>query len=362
MVSLLSPIRRFVPLYDRYILRAFLSHWLVVAAAFLCMFTGLDVLAKSDDFVAAADQFGAAQADAFRYYLLNVPFLLFQFAPYITLLAGLGSVLSMQKRNEWLPALTGGRSSFRAFLPMFLAAAFLAGGVSLLREVFIPTYGAEREALSARLFQQKDWQPRDLWARGEMGERLHAFRFRPAPTPRLLGLEVYGPSGSGDSLLKAATATWKDGKWMLADGFSSTRAGNQEVEQWAAPGLTPSDLTRAWFMQNEPLELSVQDYAAIRRVEPDHRLAATLYWAGLATPWVHLVLLLLGLPFALRFERRSSMEGIAVGLGLCALFFVFEFLLRDLGGRGLLSPQLAGLSPLLLFAALSLRVQRHLPT
>ncbi len=351
-----------LPLYDRYILRAFLAHWVVVATAFLCLFTGLDVLAKSDEFVAAAEHFGEAQAEAFRYYLLSLPFLLFQFAPYITLLAGLGAVLQLQKRNEWLPALTGGRSSWRAFLPMFLAAGILAAGVFSLREAFIPHYGADRVALAARLFQQKDWQPRDLWARGELGERLHAFRFRPSPTPRLLGLEVYGPIGSGDSLLKASVATWDGNKWILDDGILSSIKGEQVIDEWVALALHPQDLARAWFMQNEPLELAVQDYAAIRLVEPGHRLAATLYWGGLMAPWLHWVLLMLGLPFALRFDRRSSVEGIAVGLGLCALYFVFEFILRDLGGRGLLSPVLAGLLPVLFFAALSLRVQRHLPT
>jgi lipopolysaccharide export LptBFGC system permease protein LptF len=81
-----------------------------------------------------------------------------------------------------------------------------------------------------------------------------------------------------------------------------------------------------------------------------------------AAPWVHLVLLLIGLPFVLNFERRSSLEGVAVGLLLCALFFVADFLFQDLGQRGVLSPWLAGTAPVVLFGALGLVGQDRLAT
>ena len=90
--------------------------------------------------------------------------------------------------------------------------------------------------------------------------------------------------------------------------------------------------------------------------------AATLRWSLTAAPWVHLVLLLIGLPFVLNFERQSSLEGVAVGLLLCALFFVADFLFQDLGQRGVLSPAVAGIAPVVLFGGLGLAGQDRLAT
>ena len=74
------------------------------------------------------------------------------------------------------------------------------------------------------------------------------------------------------------------------------------------------------------------------------------------------VLLLIGLPFVLNFERQSSLEGVAVGLLLCALFFVADFLFQDLGQRGVLSPAVAGIAPVVLFGGLGLAGQDRLAT
>ena len=127
-------------------------------------------------------------------------------------------------------------------------------------------------------------------------------------------------------------------------------------------GLAPRDLTRAYFGRARPLDLSAADCRALLRADPDHRQAATLDWAWRMTPFVHLVLLALGLPFALSFERRSSLEGLATGLLFCALYFVVELLVRDLGGRGVLEPWLAGSAPILLFGSLGLWAFDRVPT
>ena len=96
---------------DRYVLGSFLRHWLVVALAFVALFTALDLVGHSDEFGEAKKAYGSIGGQVLRYYLLNAPFLLVQFAPYVTLLAALSTVMQLRRNREWTPQLTAGRSA-----------------------------------------------------------------------------------------------------------------------------------------------------------------------------------------------------------------------------------------------------------
>jgi lipopolysaccharide export LptBFGC system permease protein LptF len=356
---------------DRYVLTSFLRHWVVVGAAFVVLFTVLDLVGHSDEIGDARKVYEAVGMSVLRYYLLNAPFFLVQFAPYVTLLAALSTVMQLLRNREWTPMLTAGRSAWRAFLPM-LAAAFLIGlGLAQLRESGFHRLQLERAQLQSRLFEQEDWRPEELWLRGPRDQRVQIDAFEPhgetgVGLARVVGLEVFslGPRGE-DVTLRAEAARWDGSGWQLEQGrrtLAGDRASETQVERLEMPGFAPRDILRAWVGQNQPLELTRADAAELLARDSGHRQAATLRWSLAAAPWVHLVLLLIGLPFVLNFERRSSLEGVAVGLLLCALFFVADFLFQDLGQRGVLSPWLAGTAPVVLFGALGLVGQDRLAT
>ncbi len=362
---------------DRYVLRVFLLHWLVVAGAILGLFTVFNLIARADELGQAAAFEPHVTLLAARYYLANLPFLLVMFGPYLSLLAGLGTVLALMRGREWTPMLAAGRSSRRAFLPILAAALGLGMGLAALRETVLPRILVEREALERRLFDQRAWVLQDAWVRGQGLVALRAGLFLPgeglgagaATGPsRILGLELYQPGRPGgeavpDRLILADAATWKGDGWDLENGRRiSVDRGTEPVARVEAPEFGPRDLLRAWFGLTSPDLLALRDLEELHRRDPGHRRAATLIRARLAEPWVHLILLLLGLPFALRFERRSSLEGFAMGLLLSALYFVADFLLRDLGGRGVVSPLLGGQGAALLFGALALWAQERLAT
>lgn len=353
--------------FDRFVLRVFVNHWLVVGAAFLGLFAVMDLLGKSDDIAQARELMGIGWGTVARFYLIDLPFQLLQYAPYITLLSGLGAVLALLRNREWTPVLTAGRPTWRAFAPMFVAAAALGFGLMLLREAAVPRLLPTHEALQWRIFKQQEWAPEQLWARGAGDTRLKAAVYHPATDDApasIEGLEVFRDvAPRGDETLTAARATWDGDGWVLEGGLLVGIDGREDpVERFASTGLTPRDLERAYFGRARPLDLSWADCRALLRADPDHRQAATLSWAWLVNPLVHLVLLALGLPFALSFERRSSLEGLATGLLFCALYFVVELLLRDLGARGAVRPWLAGGAPLMLFGSLGLWAFGRVPT
>ncbi len=358
-------------LLDRYVLRTFLLTWLLSAGALLGLITVLDFLGHLDEIGESAALQGPVAGQVLRLYGLQVLFLLATFGPYATLLAGLGTVLLLQRAREWIPMLGAGRSTLRAFLPLYLGAALAAAGIQAVREGVLPSLQAQREALERRLLNQRPWELADLWARGPEDQRLRAGRFLPGgdlaggPGPsRLQDLELFEILSDGrDRLTRAREAVWSGDRWLLEDGWTLVEGAAEEpARALAVPGLGPQDLFLAYLGRTRPLDLSSDQLQELLERDPHHRQAATLLWASRVAPWIHLVLLLLGLPFALRFDRSSSLEGLGRGLLLCGLFFVADFLCRDLGGRGVLSPWLAGTAPVLAFAGLGLLATERLPT
>lgn len=363
---------RLIQRLDRYVLRNFLRHWLIVALSFLSLFSVLDLLGKADEISEASEQFGSVGADVGLFYLYNLPYLLQQFAPYITLLAALATVLSMRRQLEWTPMLVAGRSTMRAFLPMFLAALALGLGALLVREFLFEHIQSKRSQLQSKIFDQEQWQPQEIWLRGPMDQRMYLRQFRmpqegfanTVPVARGLELFTLGPEGE-DYYYRADKAVWNGEFWKLRNGtlvIADDRNAEQIVDVLDEPGLTPVDIERAWRGQTAPLELTLSDAQELLNRDPGHRQAATLIWGIMLSPLVHLVLLLLGLPYVLSFERRTSMEGVAIGLLFCAIFFVVNFLFQDFGHRGHLSPWMAGWAPLLLFGSFSLRAQERFAT
>jgi lipopolysaccharide export system permease protein len=69
-------------------------------------------------------------------------------------------------------------------------------------------------------------------------------------------------------------------------------------------------------------------------------------------PLANLVLLLLGLPFAIHFERGSRIERVLGAIGMCAAYLLFDLICQNLGYNDWIHPVVAAWSPTILFGSL----------
>ena len=342
-------------IFDRYVLRTYLRFCLVTAVGFIGMFTFMDLLSRADDIPLAREAVGLEIKEIVNYYLVNTLFLLFQFLPYILLIAGIGTVTQLLRSREWTPMLSAGRATWRSFSPIFIAALIIATAVTVFRESSISHILPQHEATQRKLNNHSEWRPTDLWVRGAESQRLHAQVFVPGEPARVIGLEVFSSSKFGnDERVWADEAVYVDDKWRLSGGLKTNSKGEQRIDEFSAAGFSPVDLLRAYFVRSRPLDLSSAAYTSLLKFDPGHRQAETYLWSSRTLPLVALVLLVLGLSTSLNFGRSSSKEGVARGLLLCALFFVSEILFRDMGVRGAVTPWLAASAPVCLFAGVSL--------
>lgn len=360
---------------DRYVGGLFVSSYATAFLLVVGLFLILDMAANLDDYLEPWP--GGERAPNLligHYYLLHVPFLFLQVAPFVTLVAGLFTVGKLIKHNETVAALAAGVSSWRMLAPIFACGALCAVGMFALREGLSSALAAERDALRFVLEnKQSDVVYPDLMLRDPAGSLVRLAQFRPAPelstkggavvvAPEIRGLEATIRSGSQYSSVAAPRAVYvpRGGKmgWRLEGGTRRDVAGSQRNEQ-PAEWLDGFDFTPAlaiafWRASTSPLELSFAETRELARRDPDTVVYKTLLQYHLTFPLANLVLLLVGLPVLMRHERRKGAEGIALGSLLCIFYFSTDFVMRNMGLQGSLDPMLAAWLPVLFFGSIGL--------
>ena len=78
-------------------------------------------------------------------------------------------------------------------------------------------------------------------------------------------------------------------------------------------------------------------------------LSVDLY-KKVAVPFISLVMVVLGLPFAFRSGKKGSLYGIGLSIGLVVVYYATFAVMSALGEIGFLPPFLAAWAPNILFA------------
>ena len=81
-----------------------------------------------------------------------------------------------------------------------------------------------------------------------------------------------------------------------------------------------------------------------------------MFHSRVASPLINFVLLFLGIPFVVGFERMSRNIFLRVGISIliCCAFFVLSYICMNLGNMGILHPVLAAWLPGVVFGCLGL--------
>ncbi|MEO0652896.1 MAG: LptF/LptG family permease [Planctomycetota bacterium] len=357
---------------DRYVGRLFGSAYVVALLLVVGLYLVVDLASNLDDYLRPTESGASSAPRVLRYYLLHIPFLYLSVAPFVTLMAGLFTVARLQRSREVVAALSGGVSARRLLLPLFVGAGLIALLMAFTREVVAQGIGFERDALRFQLEEQRDdvvLEPVRLKdVEGEMiqlssvipGEELALggsgpTRFEGLDAIRLIdGTWFHFVAESGTWVGEADVGYWElEGGWLDevgADGFSG-----QPLESLSAQlNFTPRDVISAWKSRENALELSLAEARALSRRDPDNVQYQTLMNYLVTFPLANLVLLLVGLPFLMQFERGRGTEGLVAGFLLCVFYFAADFVSLNLGMQGQIDPLLASWLPPLFFGSLGL--------
>jgi len=350
---------------DRYVGTLFVSSYatsflVVVGLVFL-----MDLAANIDELMGEWDGGGSPPGSLLvRYYLLNLPFLFLQAAPFVTLTAGVFTVSRLLRHNEIAACLAAGVSARRVVAPVIVGGILAAGAMFLLREWMAATIAHQRDAVLYVLREHSyDRVYRDIWVRDPDGNFARLAEFRPAfgdpPIAEVRGLR--GTVRALDQVVNIEAERMvfveRDGEagWWMKNGVRyvvGDESDYRDVDWLEEIQFTPEMILAFHRAQDNPLELSFGEAVALARRDPDNVMYQTLMQYHLTFPLANVVLLLVGLPLLMRHERARGVEGLAKSLLLCMFYFGADFIFRNLGIQGAIDPLLASWAPVLLFGSL----------
>ena len=355
---------------DRYVGLLFVSSYFAAFLMVVGLFLVVDMSGRLDEFLTpGADGASPPTSWIVRFYALGLPFIYLEVAPFVTLLAALFTVTKLLKHSEATAVLNAGVSSHRLLLPVFVGAGLVALGMVGLREWAAASLGHERFLLEDRLTERraepvlesvflKDGQSNPVWIdRFHLGEAdgQGAYAVGLAAVLRDRGRWV---NIEAERAAYVVGAGGSPGSWRLLRGM------REDIDDQERPpvsialldevAFTPHDVLVAHKAAERPLELSSREIHELQTRDPDNVQWRTLDYHLLTFPLANLVLLLVALPFVMRFGRGRGRgaEGVAAGFLLCIFYFGADFISRSMGMQGALSPLMATWLPLVFFGSL----------
>ncbi len=367
---------------DRYVAVAFIKAYVVSLFAVLGLYTILDLAAHIDDIFERTEGSTLSMALLGEYYLLSLPFLFLQSAPFMTLGAGAYTVVRHVQTNEWMAALGAGVSSRRMLAPVLALAIGLTGGILAFRDIVTEQLASRRDLVYGRLVwgEERPWAER-IWVRDRKGRPFFVRRFQAktdstpeglTSTATIEGLEAdLFIEGEGQWVRFRAEKAWfigepGAGRWRLEGAsmeFEDERGKREETpKELVFLAFDPHDVLAAAKVHEDPEQLSSSEIRKLVARDPDNMQLRTIEQSLWAFPFANIIFVLVGLPFALSAEKRRVLRGVLVGVLICFLYFVSDFVCRSLGMEGILSPIVAGWLPVVFFGSLAIVLAGALST
>jgi len=340
---------------DRYVLAEWLRIFLITAFGFPVLIVIVDLTEKLDMYM----QRQIPARDIGMSYLFGVPETMFQVLPAAVLFATVFTVSSFTRYSEITAAKASGISFHRFIRPLTLGAVFaMLIGFSL--NVIIPPLNQKKlNLLQEQKF--KDTGERYNFAFSTTDNRTYKVGALHASRNVIENVEVER-LGTGPALPTTYTiaeqAFFRDNShWVLM-------RGNMHIVPNASTDLviTYDSLVDRAFTER-PLELNAATKApadmgwvelgryirALQRAGSDVNPLKVERMLKLAIPVTCVIILLFAAPLATSTQRGGAAWGIGVSLLTTVVFLVLVNLMRGVGGKGMISPDLAAWVPSLIF-------------
>lgn len=342
---------------DRYIAQTWLRLLMLCLSAFVAIYLVIDLIEKIPRFLRA----GGAAGDILQYFIWKLPEMISRTATFSILMATLLTLGVLSRDSEIIALRSCGISLLRISLPM-LTLGFVASILLLVNaELVLPHSYARTEQIDRIKIKKNGdrvtFKRNNIWFRSK-SMILQARLFEPE-TRTLSGIVVWRVDGSMNpvSRIDADTAVYREGRWLLnsatsrtfqtAAGYAPLSAHTMELDL----NLKIEDLQVLDKDADNMSILTLKEYAEnLKRGGYEAFRYLTLMHTKIASPFAALIMVLLGIPFALRNSRSGGIAmGIGAGVGIGFAYFVVNAVLLSYGRSGVLTPVIAAWGANVLF-------------
>ena len=351
----------FPTLLDDYVLRDFFVYLGMILATFLVLslvFTLFellgDILHNQTPTVVVVE------------YLLNVsPYLLYNVAPLVMLLAVLITFGLMQRANEITVVKATGISIYRLVTPVLVAAALLAAGLFFADQFYLPRTNKRQEALHNQIKgrpPQTYLRPDRKWIFGR-NNQIYYYQFFDPDRDQFANVTIFQLDPAAFTVMRrihADRAHWAEklNRWIYEQGWERSLRGSAIADFRPFEVATFPELSEPpSYFKKEVKQYSEMNYDELRRYIHDLqqsgfdvvRLRMRLH-QKISYPLITLVMAILAVPFALSSAKKGAITGVATAIGIAVVYTVVTRLFDAMGNLSQLPPGLAAWSPDLIFA------------
>ena len=351
---------RFPMLLDDYVLRGFFLYLGMILATFLVLVLVFTLFELLGDILR-----NQVPTMVVAEYLLNVtPYLLYNVAPLVMLLAVLVTFGLMNRSNEITAIKATGISIYRIVTPVMVAAAALAAALFFADQFYLPHTNKRQEALHNQIKgkpPQTYLRPDRSWIFGQNSD-IYYYQYFDPDRDQFGNVTVFQLDRASFTITRrihAERAHWAEklNRWVYEQGW------DRSLNVSAIVNYRPFDVATFPELPETPsyFKKEVKQYTEMN-YEELHRYIRDLQQGGfdvvrlrfqlnkkLSYPLITLIMAVLAIPFSLTAEKKGAITGVAVAVGIAVFYTVVSRLFEAMGDLSQLPPALAAWSPDLIF-------------
>ncbi len=346
---------------DRYLVKQFL---VLVGLGLLVggvLFVVVDLLQTLDRFLRVKPSLGLI----LQHFAYNMPGEVYKGLPLIVLISTVFLFLSLTRQRELDALKAAGMSLYRVSLPIFLAAFVISVLAVLFQEVALPELSTRAEEVDR--VKIRGMLPRHLQRQNQIWYRTSDTRFL-----RMALLDPVEKSVEGLLVLDI------DQRWRLLDRLDARKArwtpDGWQLSEGVIRGIDDANRVRsdAFAVRLVVMPEHVDDFTAVQKPvdtlsylemrafvaklrESGHEVGKYLVqlYSRLSFPLVHVIMVLVGIPFALASPRSGGRAmGIAVAIVIAVGYWMVHSVALAFARADLLPPALAAWTANVVFAGL----------
>ncbi len=331
----------------------------------LGVFTALVVLGDTFEKMKNLGNGTTTMMDLLSYSITTFPNWLATIMPVACLLGAISVISEMVSNGEWTACIASGFAPRQLFKPVIGCILLVVMLTMVLQEFVIPPLNAKsNEIYNTRINPSAEPFNPDM-------ERDVILKI--SPNQMLFAKEV----NLKDGFMKRVSLDTYDSSWNIADQIVADQmVWNPDTKSWLfSKGVQrtfvdPMDTTEKNFeTADSPVNLNPEEMSIDRtenkllsirelykRIHFFKRSglasysAQTMMQSKLATPFVTVIMCLLGMPFAISMRRKSKILNIIASLVIAFTFWWLISMFTSIGENGYINPYLAGWGPVFFFS------------
>ncbi len=332
----------------------------------LGVFATLVVLGDTFEKLKTLSNGSATLGAILTYSLLSFPNWLTTIMPVACLLGSISVISEMVANGEWTACVAGGFAPKQLFKPVIICIISVTAVTLFIQEFIVPPLNLKAEVLyHTKIKPDKNFH---LNSEADVAIKISPDQMLYAKWVDLnngimlqVSIDTYNQQWDISSQLVAERMVWDSEQktWYLYNGTrriftNDTQVQDEHFEIEQAPiQLRPDEMS---VTKTEGKLLSIRELnkriAFFKRTGLAHYTAETERQAKLATPFVTLVMCLLGMPFAISTRRKSKILNIIASMVIAFTFWWLISMITSIGENGYINPFLAGWGPVLVFGLL----------